>query len=101
MFDCPISSPKMTRIFGFFPEEGAGDCAFVVKTQISAKLSDAKSSFVFMMLIARLVGIAPHTIKKNIRFRILYLGLRQTKKQEIKRKGDRHPGLRRGGRRTN
>src|SRR6476646_10670235 len=45
-----MSSPMMTRMFGFLPDDGAGDCAFVVKTHISARLSAANSSFVFIKL---------------------------------------------------
>ena len=60
----PMSSPQMTRMFGFFPEEGAGDCALTdaLKTHISARLNAAKMSFVFMIVRMRLVEIASLTI---------------------------------------
>src|SRR2546423_15504817 len=44
-----MSSPKMTRMFGFFAEEGPGDWALPVKTHTNAKLNDAAASFFFMM----------------------------------------------------
>jgi hypothetical protein len=42
-------------MFGFFPEDGAGDCALVlpgvVRTQISAALSAARIGFVFVEFV--------------------------------------------------
>jgi hypothetical protein len=35
------------RWFGFFPDEGAGDCAFAERTPVSAKLSAPTMSFDF------------------------------------------------------
>src|SRR5207302_619593 len=50
-----MSSPQMTRMFGFFPVDCAGDCALVLpgleRTHISARLSTVRMSFVFMEFV--------------------------------------------------
>src|SRR6476661_2014341 len=50
-----MSSPKITRMFGFFAKDGVGDCAVAlpgaIRTQACARLSAVRMSFVFMELI--------------------------------------------------
>jgi len=48
----------MTRMFGFFPDDGIGDCAFAdaVSRHINARASALTMSFVFMII--RIVEVA-------------------------------------------
>jgi hypothetical protein len=47
-----MSSPQMTRMFGFFPKDGEGDCALAmpaaVKMQATARMSVCTISFVLI-----------------------------------------------------
>ena len=51
-------------MFGFFPEEGVGDCALAgaMTVHIRARLSVLTMSFVFMMVGARLVEVVSSTL---------------------------------------
>lgn len=51
-------------MFGFFPEDGEGDCALTdaLKTDINVRMKTAKMSFVFM--VVRIVEVAFPTIRK-------------------------------------
>ena len=54
-----MSSPMMTRMFGFFPEDGVGDCALAdtVRMHISARLNALRMIFIFIRLVCLVLGV--------------------------------------------
>ena len=49
----PMSSPQMTRMFGFFAADGDGDCAFVLVTvkENATRISAIRVSFILICLV--------------------------------------------------
>ena len=60
MLAMPMSSPQMTRMFGFFPDDGAGDCAQTVETPVNAQSATARTNL-GSLFSCRLIGLQANT----------------------------------------